>query len=294
MSANSIPTIFPAWLGQTHVLENATCRVVIAPKIGRIIDFHTHNTPNWFAPILDKPLADGQAWPSYNGDKLWPTAQFLWPQIYGDMIPDPVMDKAAWSVISEDKTSITLQSGISVPLGIQAVRQITLHEDQAELSQRYTLERIQPSSYPVCVWTISSCTMGDYALLDCQSSPSHAGNRRYHTFGQAQYPLLNAEILETGNTAKFTWPTSGSSKIGTYGKHVALIRANEAFIQTVNWDKSACYLEESSLQAWVGIENGFCEIETSSPYWHLRVGESADWEIKWKLVSNFSPESFIA
>lgn len=277
------------WYGQIVTLRNSQCSVEIAPEIGRIISFCRTDTSNWFAPLPDKPLAPNQAWPSYNGDKLWPTAQFLWPQIYGDMIPDPVMDKGPWQLVAGDDLSTTLVSQVSIPLGLRVTRKVTLHATEPELTQLYTLERVSPSPYPVCVWTISSCKIADYIALDCQPLPKYSGKRKYHTFGNPNYPLPNVSPLHDGKALRFDWPASGSSKAGTYGNWVALVRGSEAFLQTVEWDQSACYLEESSLQAWVGMQNGFCEIETSSPYWHLRVGEQQDWEIKWKLVTDFSP-----
>lgn len=289
MNTAETPLQATHWHGPTLTLKNDLCSVEIAPRIGRVISFCRNGTPNWFAPLPEKPLAPNQAWPSYNGDKLWPTAQFLWPQIYGDMIPDPNMDKGNWQVAASDLLSVTLVSEISAPLGLRATRKITLHATKAELTQRYTLLRVLPSQYPVCVWTVSSCALADYIALDCQTSPRHAGGRKYHTFGNRTYPLPNVSEIQGAQSLRFDWPASGSSKVGTYGNWVALVRGAEAFMQTVDWDQSACYLEESSLQAWVGIENGFCEIETSSPYWHLRVGEQRDWEIKWELVSDFSP-----
>lgn len=273
----------PAWPGPAIVLDNGKVRLVISPQIGRITAFHQHGEANWLAPATE-PLPPGQPWPSYPGDKLWPSAQFLWPQIHGSNGPDPVFDKLPWTVTRQEPLVVTLLSATSPRLGVQAERTIRLSPEGTRLLQTCKLIRREASAFPVCVWMVTTCPLADYILLDLHPQAARSSGRPYHPFGSPAHPLDNVRVWEEAAAVQFGWPTTGAQKAGTYGHWIALIRGDRGLVQRVQFVADGCYLEESNLQAWVAPHNRLCEIETSSPHWFLRPGEEAVWDIQWELV----------
>ncbi len=273
----------PAWPGPSIVLDNGNLQLVVTPQIGRLSACHKPGETEWLAPV-EGPLPPEQPWPSYPGDKLWPSAQFLWPQIHGTNGPDPVFDKLPWTVTRQEPLQVTLLSGTSPHLGLQAERTIRLEPTGTRVSQTYQLTRRKTSAFPVCVWLVTTCQIADYILLDLHPTAARSSGRPYHTFGSPRYPLENVRVWEEARAVQFGWPVSGGQKAGTYGRWIALVRGSQALVQRVELTADGCYLEESNLQAWVDVNKGWCEIETSSPHWFLRPGEEAVWHIEWELV----------
>lgn len=283
----------PDWLGQEYIITNGIVTVRVAPHIGRISGYYRNGEANWLA-MAKAPISARDPWPSYPGEKIWPAAQFLWMQIHGTDGPDPVFDKSPWQVVEKKDLSLTLVSEVSPHLGIRMSRTIVLTPGSTRVENHFTVERLSRSAHPVCVWTVSSCVMGDYILMQNDLRVGHARSIPYHTFTQPEfprpnvemleYPLENVELLENRHYLQFKWPESGGAKAGTYGVWIALVRGNTAFRQEIQYDPEACFLECSNLQAWAAAKAGFCEIETSSPHWWLRVGEKAVWSVRWDLV----------
>lgn len=271
----------PQWIGSVITLRNDVLQVDVAPQIGRVCGLSRHGGENWLW-MNPGAVPVTEPWPSIGGDKFWPTAQPLWPQVHGTDGPEAVFDKLPWIVVAQGERFVELRSGLSHPLGLIVTRRVELAAAGARVQQLWTLERVAACEFPVCVWTISSCRLGDYILIDADRRSGRGGERRYHTFG-ASYPVPTAGSV--GYSAhRLAWPPGGSAKLGTYGEWVALVRGTEAFVQRAALADAGCYLEESSMQAWVAPEAGFCEIETSSPYWNLRVGERRDWAVSWEVL----------
>ncbi len=280
----------PDWLGKLYTLENDGVRVVVAPEIGRIITFHAIGGAEWMKPQPDAPVPRSQPWPSYPGDKIWTSAQFLWPQIYVANGPDPVVDRDPWRVVAADEHSIVLESGLSPELGVTVRREIRLG-DAAEktVTQDWTIRRERESAYPVCVWAVTSCALADRIIMPVADPERRSGPLPYHKFNaRSAHPTV--ETTADRRHLIVNWPEAGGLKAGTYGSWIALIRGGGAFLQTIDYDSKGCYLEESSVQAWVSVEMEMCEIETTSPHWFLRPGEHRDWTVRWELVELRSEE----
>ncbi len=63
-----------------------------------------------------------------------------------------------------------------------------------------------------------------------------------------------------------------------------MLKKSSAFLQTIAYDPAAFYPDESSLQFYSEAGRGLHELETLSPSWFLRAGESREWTIRWTLL----------
>lgn len=270
----------PEWLGDLVELGDERLRLALAPSVGRAVHLSTGRGPNWFW-INPQAIPPAQPWPSPGGDKFWPSAQFLWPQTHGHNGPEATFDKLPWSCSVRDD-EVTLRSGASPHLGVQVCRRVGVDPASQVVVNSWEVVRRSPSKIPTQVWTVSSCLLGDDIWMDGDGPGASRRSGPIHSFGGKLQPGA-VEAVGDGNW-RFQWPESGSAKIGTYGRWVALRRGREAFLQVVAVDPDGCYLEESSVQAWCAPASGFCEIETCSPSFLLREGEVFSWTVLWRMV----------
>jgi hypothetical protein len=257
-------------------------RVEVAPQIGRIVSFQRVGGREWLA-IKDAPPPPGWHWNPWGGDRLWPTAQFLSHQIYGNNGEDPVIDGAPWKIVSQTKTAMEIESGLSPELGLVATRRIELPPGLAEVIQTFRYERRQSSPFPVHVWAITAIAKADVILMESDAKSVHPQNKAFRWWkDQSPAGPPPAALLE--GTQVLRADVQDAMKLGTYGTWIAGLRDREAFLQVITYPRGQLFLEASNLQAYWEPKTGICELETISPSWNLPEGESRSWTVRWKLV----------
>lgn len=268
-------------LGAVEAIDNGVIRLEVAPQVGRIVSLQRPGGKEWIA-VTDAPAPPGWHWNPWGGDRIWPTAQFLNYQIYGNNGEDPVIDGKPWKVVSRTKTSIELESGLSPELGLVVTRKVELPPGRAEVIQTFRLERRQPSAFPVQAWVITVIPKADAILMDSDEKGVHPNRKPFTWWKEQSAGLPSAALLDTSRILKVD--LAAALKVGTYGRWIAGVAGNEALLQTIAYFPEEVYLEASNLQTFWDPKTGICELETLSPSWNLKEGESKSWKVRWQLV----------
>jgi len=278
----SAPALEPfKHLGEVEAIDNGVIRLGVAPRVGRIVSLQKPGGREWIA-VTDAPPPPGWHWNPWGGDRIWPTAQFLNYQIYGNNGEDPVIDGKPWKVVSRTKTSIELESGLSPELGLVVTRRVELPPGRAEVIQTFRLERRQPSAFPVQAWVITVIPKADAILMESDEKVVHPNRKPFTWWKEQSDGLPPAALLDSTRILKVD--LAPAMKVGTYGRWIAGLAGNEAFLQTITYLPKELYLEASNLQTFWDPKTGICELETLSPSWNLREGESRSWTVRWQLV----------
>lgn len=270
-------------LGPVEVLDNGVVRLEVALEIGRIVSFQPKDAPDWIV-AFDQETIPSWNWHPWGGDRVWPTAQYLNLQIYGNDGFDPVIDGSPWELLSRTDRSLVMRSGISPELGLQITHHIELGVDSADVLHTYEVERVGESAYPVHVWATTGVSEGDYILMESDPVKNHLHRKPYRRWERIYPNKPTATLVPDSRVLQFTWETDDQQKIGTYGNWIAMVRGRQVFYQQIDFDPNELYLELSNLQAYVNRERLTYEIETLSPTWALRKGETREWTVRWSLI----------
>ncbi|HSI85901.1 MAG TPA: hypothetical protein VK970_19105 [Candidatus Methylacidiphilales bacterium] len=278
-------------LGPVEVLDNGVVTLGVALKIGRIVSYQRKaaGEANWLG-VVDEAAIPSWHWNPYGGDRIWPTSQLINPQIYKNGGWDPVIDGQPWEMLKRTPTSIEFRSGLSPQLGIRVTRHIELKEGSADVLHTVVVEKLKPSQWPVHVWAVTGLrkdVTGEpegsrYFLLDNSPTVPHPDYLTYKLWPETP-PKPKIFPMKELQTLHVAWAEK-NLKAGTYGKWIAFICGNSAFLQTVAYDSNALYLEASNLQVYMMRDRQVYEIETLSPTWNMTEGETKTWQIHWQLV----------
>lgn len=273
-----------AQLGPVETLDNGAVTLQVALRIGRIVSFHRHGEPDWLV-VHDQAPNPGWNWNPWGGDRMWPTAQALNPQIYKNAGFDPVIDGQPWKLVSKTTTTLEMRSGISPRLGLQVTHRIELIGTTTDVLHTYRVECLAESNFPVHVWTVTGVREGDLMLMESDPRVAHAGDKPYKMcLGGCPSSPLQASLLPGTRILSFAWSKDAGLKLGTYGRWMSLVSGSTAFCQSIAYDPELLYLEESNLQGFVDAETGTYELETLSPTWFLGKGETRQWTVRWRLL----------
>ncbi|MDF3058959.1 MAG: hypothetical protein K0R17_3174 [Rariglobus sp.] len=272
-------------LGPVETLDNGVVTLEVALKVGRIVAYHRKDEPNWLR-VEDRAPPAGWNWNPWGGDRVWPTAQGLCPQIYGNNGFDPVIDGQPWEMIAKTETTLEMRSGVSRQLGLRITRRIELLPHSSTVEHTFLLERVAPSVFPVHAWTVTGLRAGDYVLMESDPRVPHPDwkpFKRWRGLSKEDAPP-SAVLLPGTRNLHVSWPKSATIKLGTFGRWIALVSGDSALRQTIVYDPALLYLEESNLQAFLAPETSIYEIEVLSPTWTLREGEQQRWRVRWQLI----------
>jgi len=278
-------------LGPVTTLDNGTVTLDVAMRVGRIVSFHRHGEPDWLV-IHDEVPHPGWNWNPWGGDRMWPTSQALNYQIYRNNGFDPIIDGKPWELIAKTATSLEMRSGISPQLGLQVTHRIELVGKNAEVLHTYRVERLSESNFPVHVWTVTGVRAGDFMLMESDARVKHDGYKPYKTWlGQDYTAKPTASLLPDTRILQVQRPANKESlKLGTYGRWIALVDGNSAFLQSTDYLPDQLYLDACNLESFMSKELATYELETLSPSWFLAKGETREWKVRWRLL-DFPPDA---
>lgn len=268
-------------LGSVEVIENGVVRLAVAPKIGRVVSFRRISGPEWLA-VDDAAAKPSWHWNPWGGDRVWPTAQMLCPQIYGNTGFDSVIDGQPWEVVAKGVNYLEMRSGASRQLGLRIRRRIELPPGKAAAVHTFHGESTGPRRYPVHIWTVTGISAPEKIFLETDRRVPHPGSKAFRWWPEHSPAFPIVQELDSGGVLQVTM--TDDKKIGTFGRWIAALREGETFLQTILYDPSALYLEASNLQAYTENARGIYEIETLSPTWLPGEAEPFSWIVRWELI----------
>ncbi|HSI07817.1 MAG TPA: hypothetical protein VK985_04445 [Rariglobus sp.] len=271
-------------LGPVETLDNGVVTLQVALRVGRVVAYQRSGEVNWLA-VHDVARPPGWDCNPWGGDHIWPTIQSLNPQIYGGGGFDPVIDGAPWDILHKSSASLEIRSGISPHLGLRITHRIELIGKTTGVMHTYRLEQLADGKFPVHVWAVTGVRKGDYVLMEADPRGKHERNKPYRSWMGDDYKAeADARLLPGIHALQVSSPDKDASKAGSYGRWIALVDGGSAFLQNVDYIPSQVYLDSSNLQTYNEAGNGIHELETLSPSWLLRKGETRDWSVHWSLV----------
>ncbi len=280
--ASGEPAAAPRHLGPIVTLNNGSVVVRVAPAIGRIVGFQRPPEDNWLA-VTDEatpPEADYKPW---GGDRIWPLLIPYAPQALGHTNFDLAIESGPWTVTESGPRVLEMTSPDSPRLKLRIVRRVELPATGNAVIHRIRLERFADNPFPVQVWAVTSINPADAVLMDRDPRIRQVDAQPYKTWLHVWPEEPRARLFPPPGALRVEFPRA-TIKIATYGTWIALLKKSSAFLQTIAYDPAAFYPDESSLQFYSEAGRGLHELETLSPSWFLRAGESREWTIRWTLL----------
>ncbi len=277
-------------------LDNGQLAISISPEAGRIFSLVPAGGRNllWVgdaASVEKAKVNPKRKYLNYGGDKIWPAVQSLWPHISGRTWPPPTgISSTAWTLMSQSKLSVTIQSPIDPELNIQARRKIVLAPYAAKITITNTLTRIKPSPFPVQIWCVTQVHNPEFTLLDMArdvADPDRAWIRMSPAkqWQSAWIDKLPGALLHQPDYTRRT-------KVGTFGRWIAGVWSDYVFIQRTDYDPTAAYPDASNMQVYTSRANS--ELETLSPQVHLQPGQSLTNTVQWQVITRPAGEAAAA
>ena len=278
---------------ESYELNNGLVKVIVVPAIGRIMyyDFVDGDNILWDDPSLyGKTLPYGQpytengqvTWANFGGDKVWPTEQSQFPAINGrGWPPDHWFDGGAHKA-EEIANGVKIRSQVSNYCGGQSIREIALDPESSQLSIRQTIKKIkraQKSSLePIdfTIWNVTQIRSPRMAIFNL--NPSSALDNKIYLWQQA----AAANLSISGNIATFVPDRQNSQKAGADSDHWLAAIVDNVVIGEFFRLQSGTY-PDGGLSAEVYTSPQYTELELLSPFEELRVGESMQFDISWRL-----------
>ncbi|BDI27964.1 hypothetical protein CCAX7_000150 [Capsulimonas corticalis] len=155
---------FRGW-SDVYRITNGTADLIVAPGIGRILDYRLTGQPAT-NPLWINPALAGQSaavmpgdWANFGGEKIWPSPQSDWPghqHQSGEWPPDRQFECGPYSV-SRLPNGIRLTGPWVKNYGLRVVRDITMDPRGASvhLSQRFIKSAGAADTYRIGVWSIA-------------------------------------------------------------------------------------------------------------------------------------------
>ncbi len=284
------PVSFPDSL----VMQNKYLRVAVSPKAGRIVDFGEINGPNllWInnSRILNNATKSPLDTIVYNvgGDRVLPTMQYFQRAAFGRMgnyPPDGVIDGQPWRLIEKSSRHIVMESPISPHLGVQLRRTIVLNDDDKQVKIINKMTRVVQNPFPVHLWSVTQVTMAQAGLTELADVRPPVP-KTWIALSDDPIHTESIRVLNDQSAAVLMPTHTIPLKIGTFGRWVAGWYQNYIFMQCTEYQPDAAYADGSSAQVFSDIGQNYMELELVGPFVYLRVGESIENRIFWKILKS--------
>lgn len=157
-TANSAPSPAPTPI----VLTNGVYRVSVAPeRAGRVMEFARIGAPNAIWTNSAKPAVSSD-WLNVGGEKTWVGPQDIWGSFFRMNWPPPkFFDSEAFTVVSNDASSVTMRSPADTRTGVSLVRTVSLTEEGLSIRSVVDSPAPRPHLYSWSVCQIPTCLKPD-------------------------------------------------------------------------------------------------------------------------------------
>lgn len=278
--------------GRICELQNDSVVVKIAPQIGRVIYFGFKGGTNilWLndKSSIHKALADGEEWPNWGGDKVWPAQQADWRFIYGggDWPPKTELDGEPFKVIKVSPRLMIMESPIDSKLHVRLRRTFLLEKKGATLRIENELIQIKPTPWPVQIWSVTQSRPPEYTLLDISMKAPDREKHPFKNLRNESLPAVNAVV--TNSVLRLSLkPELGLAKAGTIGEWCAAVYNDKIFVQKLKAPMDGCYPDGANIEVFSC--GSYTELELLSPSTHLDVRKRLHSTTIWKLLKT-TPE----
>lgn len=281
------------------LLTNSDIKLVVVPQIGRIIHFSYLNEKNL---LYENPKFEGQVFSaekpykvdgefaraSFGGDRIWPTKQDDFETINGSRgLSDPWLDGYEWEyALIKDGVKIT--SRVSDYLGVKATRIITLDKKGATVNIHQKMEKVKLGEQknlepiPVTIWSLSKVKNPEFGILPLSKNSIFENSIEFQEWPDT----INSapkNYSKHGNVGQLIPMPNQPQKMGTDSKGwVAGVYHDKVFGQFFAFDKSETY-PDGGTSATIYTCTDYTELECLSPEKKLKVGETIEHNIQWKL-----------
>jgi len=276
-------------------ISNGDATIIVVPAIGRIMHYSLKDGDNilWEnSSFFGKTLSEGQPytvngsmeWANFGGDKVWPTEQSEFPTINGHgWPPDHWFDGGRHDYeLLENGVRITSQ--VSDYCGARSIREITLAETGSEVTINQTIEKIKAAQkrsvelIDFTIWNVTQIRNPQVAIFNLNPASSLDGGFRAWSASAA------ANFTREGGVGYFTVDYNNSQKLGADSdKWLGAIVEDYAFGEFFDFQPGERY-PDGGLSAEVYTSPQYTEIELLSPFKALRLNETLQFNIKWRLA----------
>jgi len=143
----------------SYILSNGIVEVVVAPVIGRIMQFRRMGEEGVFwenqSMIGRKANSKLTEWANFGGDKTWPAPQSDWPKITSRAWPPPPAFDSLPLEAMEKNGTLVVTSPADPHYGIRTRRKIQLLPNSPAMRITTTFEKIEGKPVRVGIWIIS-------------------------------------------------------------------------------------------------------------------------------------------
>jgi hypothetical protein len=283
----------PSEYGKIYELRNKSVTVKIAPQVGRVVYFGFNGGKNmlWLNDTnsLRKALSSGASWPNWGGDKVWPAQQASWRYIYGDgdWPPQSELDGKPFRVVRAKGRLFSMESQVDSKLHVVLTRTFILDKESATLRIENTLMQMEPTPWPVQIWSVTQSQPPNYTLLDISSRAPDRKSRPFKNLWDSPLSGANASVTNSALRLSLS-PELDTAKAGTIGDWCAAVYGDTIFVQKLKAPIDGCYPDGANIEVF--SSKGYTELELLSPSVHLPKRDYSKSTTIWKLLRT-SPET---
>ncbi|WP_347839489.1 hypothetical protein [uncultured Draconibacterium sp.] len=280
-------------------LTNKQIRVVVVPQIGRIMHFSYLGKENLLYEntamqgrvfSAEHPYkVDGElAHANFGGDRIWPTAQDAFVTLNGNRsLSDPWIDGSPWEY-ELLKNGVQITSRVSDYIGTKVTRTITLEETEATVNIKQSMIKMKAGNQkslepiPVTIWNLSKIKNPLAGLLPLSKNSIFKNSIEFQRWPD-NINSASENYSQHDNVGQLI-PASGLfQKMGTDSKGwVAGLFNDLVFGQFFSFNPRESY-PDGGTSATIFTCTDFTELECLSPEKKLKVGESIEFDLQWKL-----------
>ena len=281
--------------------STAHARMRVNPSIGRLVEFGRFGGDNviYVTPTAitqdvfnnAQPERTTCAFEIWGGDKIWNTKQSDWSAL-PPCDPPLVVDGFGWALTDQGDRHIEIQSPVLPTLNIQITRRFELFEDTPDLVISNSITRTAAPTGAVDkvhIWSVSQIDTPEYSLSQI-ASDKPAGSSDWINLGGPNPNLADfIDIHPGGDSLTFDPPETNNMKIGTYGRWLAAVYADDVLVQSTQYDPDDSYADgvppnADGVPLEIFITNDYIELETLSAWPNLGVGETLSNVVYWQLL----------
>ncbi len=261
-------------------LENDAATAIVVPETGRLMHLGLRNGVNVLrndAELLGKGPLKGSAWTNYGGDWLWPVAQSRWPGFNKvDWPPPAALRDAPWDAYAwrepDGRQSCLLIRYYGAPVNAIVMRQFTLDPGKPLVTVQQRMVAAADAAVPLTLWSVMQIDSPRQVLFPVRANSAFEKGYKVMMGDAPPGPTIDCdEVLacdltrndpsKIGMDAPVPWIAARKYDV------VTVVRATHPF--SGNYPDGGC-----SLQLFAMGRGKYAEIETLSPEFHLRAGES--------------------
>lgn len=257
----------------SYLLSNGTVEAVVAPAVGRVMQFHFVGEDDVFwenAALQGKP-ADftGNEWHNFGGDKALPAPQDDWQKLIGRIWPPPATFGGIPLEGHKQDSSVVLVSPVDPVFGIKTRRRIELDPHRPLLKITTTFEKLSGDPVKAGVWIVTQLRDPQRAYIALPPDTKFPQGYVLLNFSPPQDDKLQDGLFS------LTRGREKNSQIGNDGS--SLLWMNEKYVLRIDSPRVAGaeygYQGSSAVIYTNPDPDDYVELETNGPLTTMKIGD---------------------